>query len=134
MRTRTAVLVGARAAAARRRLLRSAAMLAARRAKASASGYAWRPRRVMALQNNTAAASVGSLVQGSTQAQVRAVATSRSRLSHVRPAQHHQRRLSNMKLQASHLILIRLCNCSMQPPWRHVTTALINMAFCKSWT
>ena len=40
MHTQTAVLGGARAAAARRRLLRSDAMPAARRAKASASGYA----------------------------------------------------------------------------------------------
>ena len=134
MHTRLAVLRGVRAAAARRRLLRSAATLAARRAKGSASGYAWRPRLVMALQSHMAAASVGSLVQGSTQAQVRAVATSRSRLSHIRPVQHHQRHLSDIKLQASHFILIPLCNCSMQPPWRHVTTALINMAFCKSWT
>ena len=107
------MLGGAQAAAAMRRLLRSAAMSAARRAKASASGYTWRVRRVMALQSHMAAASVGSLVQGSTQAQVRTVAISRSRWSHTRPAQYHQRHLGNMNLQASHPILIRLCNRSM---------------------
>ena len=94
MHTWTAVLGGTAAAAARRRLLRSATMPAARRARASASGYAWRPRRVMALQSHAAAASVGSLVQGSTQAQTRAAATIRNTWSHTRPAQHHQRRMN----------------------------------------
>ena len=96
MHTWTAVLRGVAAAAARRRLLRSAAMPAAKRVRASASGYAWWPRRVLALQSHAAAASVGPLVQGSTQAQTRAAATIRSRWSHIRPAQHHQRQLSNM--------------------------------------
>ena len=70
----------------------------------------------MALQRHAAAASVGSLVQGSTQAQVRTVATSKRRWSHTRPAHHHQRHSSNMNLQAGHFLLISLYNCSMQPP------------------
>ena len=48
----------------------------------------------MALQSHAAAASVGPLVQGSTQAQTRAAATIRNRWSHTRPAQQHQRRLN----------------------------------------
>ena len=73
----------------------------------------------MALQNHAAAASVGSLVWGSTQVQTRAAATSRSRRSHIRPAQHHQRQLSNMNLRPATFF----CFVSS----RHLFTALVNV-------
>ena len=103
MHTFSAVLGGLPAEAARQRLLRSAIMPAARRARVSASRYTWRFRRVVTLQIHTLAACIGPLVWGSVQVQMRAVAASRTIMvwyqmirSHIRPAQHSQRHLSDM--------------------------------------
>lgn len=107
------MLGGPQAETASWRLLRSAAMPAAEHARASASVHAWRPRRVMASQSCTAAASSGLPVCGSLQTQMRATAAIRTMWSHIRPAQHRQRHSSNMHLAGQPLYLIPsmdICN------------------------